>query len=35
VALEWTITLFFGQDDVQLGVLATGQKVERAPDPAS
>jgi NADH dehydrogenase len=32
VALEWTIALFFGQDDVQLGVLAAEPKVERVPD---
>lgn len=35
VALEWTIALFFGQDDVQLGVLATEPKNSRASDRTS
>ena len=35
VALEWTIALFFGQDDVQLGILAAEPKVARNPDRTS
>jgi NADH dehydrogenase len=32
VALEWTIDLFFGRDDVQLGVLVNGRPAKPAQD---